>query len=100
MRQFQNEADYIARQAKKGRRQKRIRMFNERDDAGGSLGKGGGRKRSGASSFEDGLVNTSAKSVKRLRHVANKKIVDERRAARKKGKNVGKGRGKSKSSFA
>ena len=63
-------------------------MFNEDDD----VGVGSKKKRGKKSSFDKELVNTSAKSVKAFRHVANKKKNEDRRLNKKKG-------GKNKSSF-
>jgi len=80
MKKIHQEADFITRQCKRKRKEKKIRSFNE-DDASVPLSK----KQKKKSSFESELVNTSEKSVKAFRHVANKKKNDDRRL-QKKGK--------------
>ena len=88
MKKFQNDADFITREAKRKRKLSKIRSFNEDDTVPVSF-----KKKSKKSSFDSELTNTSTKNVKKFRHVANKKKSDDRRSQRK-GKNV-----KSKSSF-
>merc|ERR1712215_441839 len=80
MNKINQEADYIVRQSKNKRKQKKLRVFNV-DVNGPTVPK----KQKKKSSFESELVNTSAKSVKAFRHVANKKKSDDRRM-KKKGK--------------
>jgi len=80
MKKIHQEADFITRQCKRKRKEKKIRSFNE-DDGSIPLSK----KQKKKSSFESELVNTSEKSVKAFRHVANKKKSDDRRL-QKKGK--------------
>ena len=87
-REGQREYDFVNREAKRKRKLSKITVFNEDDDVGVGLKKKRGKK----SSFDKELVNTSAKSVKAFRHVANKKKNEDRRLNKKKG-------GKSKSSF-
>jgi len=76
--------DFTNREAKRSRQQKRIRVFNEEDE---NVGKA--KKKKSKSSFESHIVNTSSKSVKAFRHVANKKQNDDKRLLKKsnKGKN-------------
>ena len=73
-----NEADYIARNAKKRRKPQKITVFDEENELPSKA------KKSKKSSFETELVNTSAKSVKAFRHVANKKKNEDRRMNKKK----------------
>ena len=80
----------MIREAKRGRKSKKIRSFREETETSGGV-KNKKRKKT---SFEDNLVNTSKSSVKKFRHVANKKQNDDRRLAKKKGQH-----GKKKSSF-
>ena len=82
------EYDYVNREAKRKRKLSKITVFNEDDD----VGVGSKKKRGKKSSFDRELVNTSAKSVKAFRHVANQKKNEDRRNSKKKG-------GKNKSSF-
>merc|ERR550534_2319500 len=90
MKQVNREADFLVRQAKRKRRETKIRTFNENDGAAPRS-----KKQKKKSSFEAELVNTSEKSVKAFRHVANKKKNDDRRM-QKKGKPGGRaGGGKS-----
>jgi len=90
MKQVHREADFLVRQAKRKRRETKIRTFNENDG-----GAPRSKKQKKKSSFEAELVNTSEKSVKAFRHVANKKKNDDRRM-QKKGKPGGRpGGGKS-----
>jgi len=90
MKQVNREADFLVRQAKRKRRETKIRTFNENDG-----GAPRSKKQKKKSSFEAELVNTSEKSVKAFRHVANKKKNDDRRM-QKKGKPGGRpGGGKS-----
>ena len=83
------EADFLTRQAKRKRKLSKIRVIDD-DDINS---KGPKKKKGKKSSFDSELVNTSAKSVKAFRHVANKKKNEDRRQNRKN-KNV-----KNKSSF-
>merc|ERR1712203_806030 len=78
------EYDFTNREAKRARKQKRIRVFNEDDEDVGQT-----KKKKSKSSFESHIVNTSTKSVKAFRHVANKKQNDDKRLLKKsnKGKN-------------
>merc|ERR1711913_228399 len=78
---MQKEADFLIREAKRGRKSKKIRTFREEAETGGGV-KNKIRKKT---SFEDNLVNTSKSNVKKFRHVANKKQNDDRRLAKKKG---------------
>merc|ERR1712059_117417 len=94
MKQLNNEADFVTRDAKRSRKAKKIRMFNE-DSSGGKAPPA--KKQKKKSSFETELTHTSDKSVKKFRHVANKQQNDNRREAKKKGGQKGK-KGK-KSSF-
>jgi len=80
MKQVHREADFLVRQAKRKRKASKIRSFNENDGAAPKS-----KKQKKKSSFEAELVNTSEKSVKAFRHVANKKKNDDRRM-QKKGK--------------
>jgi len=80
MKKLHREADFIARQSKRKRKEKKIRSFNESDSVAPKS-----KKQKKKSSFESELVNTSDKSVKAFRHVANKKKNDDRRL-QKKGK--------------
>ena len=82
------EYEYVSREAKRKRKLSKITVFNENDD----VGVGSKKKRGKKSSFDRELVNTSAKSVKAFRHVANQKKNEDRRNSKKKG-------GKNKSSF-
>merc|ERR1719508_103192 len=82
MKKMEKEADYYARDAKRKRKNKKIRSFNDNDGNKESM-KAVKRKKS---SFEDNLVNTSQKSVKSFRHVANKHRSDERRESKKGGR--------------
>merc|ERR1711915_1169726 len=82
----QREYDFVNREAKRKRKLSKITVFNEDDDVGVRSKKKRGKK----SSFDQELVNTSAKSVKAFRHVENKN--EDRRNNKKKG-------GKNKSSF-
>merc|ERR1712096_502384 len=86
--QIHQEAGYITRQCKNKRKQKKLRVFNEEDD-----GPTASKKQKKKSSFESEIVNTSTKSVKAFRHVANKKKNDDRRMS-KKGRPGGKPGGK------
>jgi len=90
MKKMWNEADYIARQSKNKRKAKKIRSFID-DDSGAPMSK----KQKKKSSFESELVNTSEKSVKAFRHVANKKKNDDRRMQKKGRPTGGKPGGKS-----
>merc|ERR1712029_1243728 len=81
--------DFLTRQAKRKRKLSKIRVIDD-DDINSKVPK---KKKGKKSSFDSELVNTSAKSVKALRHVANKKKNEDRRQNRKN-KNV-----KNKSSF-
>lgn len=89
MRGLNNEADWVARGAKKAKQLKKIRKVVD-DDLGPSKAK----KQKKKSSFEDGLTDTSNKSVKAFRHVANKRKNDDRRANKKKPKGGGGGKNK------
>jgi len=73
-----NEADYLTREAKKRRKPKKITVFDEENELPSKV------KKSKKSSFETELVNTSSKSVKAFRHVANKKKNEDRRMNKKK----------------
>lgn len=84
----QREYNFVNREAKRKRKLSKITVFNEDDD----VGVGSKKKRGKKSSFDRELVNTSAKSVKAFRHVANQKKNEDRRNSKKKG-------GKNKSSF-
>ena len=84
----QREYNFVNREAKRKRKLSKITVFNEDDD----VGVGSKKKRGKKSSFFRELVNTSAKSVKAFRHVANQKKNEDRRNSKKKG-------GKNKSSF-
>ena len=88
MKKFQNDADFITREAKRKRKLSKIRSFNDDDNLPAV-----GKKKNKKSSFDTEITNTTTQSVKKFRHVANKKKSDDRRSQRK-GKNV-----KSKSSF-
>merc|ERR1711913_82214 len=81
-RSMQREAEFYAREAKRGRKNKKIRSFREDTDTGGGV-KNKKRKKS---SFEDNIADTSKSNVKKFRHVANKKQNEDRRLAKKKGK--------------
>merc|ERR1719445_2820075 len=78
----QNVYDFTNREAKrklrKKRRLKKIRAIDDDDDNIAPK-----KKKSKKSSFDSELVNTSAKSVKAFRHVANKKQNDDRRQNKK-----------------
>merc|ERR1712059_166301 len=87
MKQLNNEADFVTRDAKRSRKAKKIRMFNE-DSSGGKAPPA--KKQKKKSSFETELTHTSDKSVKKFRHVANKQQNDNRREAKKKGGQKGK----------
>jgi len=89
MKQMWNEAEYITRQSKAKRKAKKIRSFID-DDSGAPMSK----KQKKKSSFESELVNTSEKSVKAFRHVANKKKNDDRRMQKKGRPSGGKPGGK------
>jgi len=80
MKKLHREADFITRQSKRKRKEKKIRSFDENDSVAPKS-----KKLKKKSSFESELVNTSDKSVKAFRHVANKKKNDDRRL-QKKGK--------------
>jgi len=86
MKGLNNEADYIARGAKKARRMKKIRTVI---DDSTNIGSGKQKKQNKKSSFDSELTNTSEKSVKQFRHIANKKQNDDRRMSKKKGKGGG-----------
>jgi len=81
MKKVQQEGDYIVRESKRKRKLKKVRVFNEDSNNGASVSK----KQKKKSSFEAELVNTSNKSVKAFRHVANKKKNEDKRL-KKKGK--------------
>jgi len=85
-----NEADYLSRVAKRSKRAKKMRVFNEDTPAS----KSGKALKKSKSSFESEIANVSEKSVKKFRHVANQKKNEDRRNAKKKGSGKG-----SKSSF-
>ena len=90
LKEAQHDYEYIHRDAKRKRKKPRIKMFDEDDND--NVPKPA-KKKAKKSSFASELVNTSAKSVKAFRHVANQKKNEDRRN-NKKGKNV-----KNKSSF-
>jgi len=85
-----DEADFVERQAKRKRKLTKIRSFVDDDIAAPAA-----KKFKKKSSFESELVNTSEKSVKAFRHVANKKKNDDRRMKKKEGKSGKKGGKKS-----
>merc|ERR1712058_149735 len=78
MKKMEYEAEYILREDKRNRRLKKIRAIDDDDDNFAPK-----KKKSKKSSFDSELVNTSAKSVKAFRHVANKKQNDDRRQNKK-----------------
>merc|ERR1719167_1090138 len=78
MKKMEYEAEYILREDKRKRRLKKIRAIDDDDDNFAPK-----KKKSKKSSFDSELVNTSAKSVKAFRHVANKKQNDDRRQNKK-----------------
>merc|ERR1712029_1244958 len=78
MKKMEYEAEYILREDKRKRRLKKIRAIDDDDDKFAPK-----KKKSKKSSFDSELVNTSAKSVKAFRHVANKKQNDDRRQNKK-----------------
>jgi len=84
MKQLGQEADYVGRVAKRARKPKKMRVCID-DDVGGGKNQPGKQKQKKKSSFESELVNTSEKSVKGFRHVANKQKNDDRRMAKKGG---------------
>lgn len=86
MKGLNNEADYIARGAKKARRMKKIRTII---DDSTNISSGKKKKQNKKSSFDSEITNTSEKSVKQFRHIANKKQNDDRRMSKKKGKGGG-----------
>merc|ERR1712130_21850 len=73
------EADFLTRQAKRKRKLSKIRAIDDDD----MNSKGPKQKKVKKSSFDSELVNTSAKSVKAFRHVANKKKNEDRRQSKK-----------------
>ena len=79
----QREYNFVNREAKRKRKLSKITVFNEDDD----VGVGSKKKRGKKSSFDRELVNTSAKSVKAFRHVANQKKNEDRRNSKKKSGN-------------
>merc|ERR1712226_1018752 len=86
MKGINNEADYLARGAKRARQLKKIRTVI---DDSGDIQSGKPKKQKKKSSFDTELTNTSEKSVKQFRHVANKRQNEDRRMNKKKGKGGG-----------
>jgi len=84
------EGDYIMREAKRARKLKKIRSIVEPVEKAG----GGKVKQKKKSSFDAELTNTSSKSVKGFRHIANKKKSDDKRMMKKKPKGGGGGKNK------
>merc|ERR1712032_1355585 len=84
------EGDYIMREAKRARKLKKIRSIVEPVEKAS----GGKVKQKKKSSFDAELTNTSSKSVKGFRHIANKKKSDDKRMMKKKPKGGGGGKNK------
>jgi len=84
------EGDYIMREAKRARKLKKIRSVVEPAEKVN----GGKTKQKKKSSFDAELTNTSSKSVKGFRHIANKRKSDDKRMMKKKPKGGGGGKNK------
>ena len=91
MKQMNNEADYVARGAKRARKLKKIRSVIDDSE---NAGPGKAKKQKKKSSFDSELTNTSDKSVKGFRHIANKQKNDDRRMSKKKPRGGGGGKNK------
>jgi ATP-dependent RNA helicase DDX27 len=90
MKGMNNEAEYLARGAKKARQQKKIRTIVDDPEKSGT----GKVKQKKKSSFDSELTNTSDRSVKQFRHIANKRKSDDKRMNKKKPKGGGGGKNK------
>merc|ERR1719347_1666024 len=84
------EGDFIMREAKRARKLKKIRSIVEPPEKAS----GGKVKQKKKSSFDAELTNTSSKSVKGFRHIANKRKSDDKRMLKKKPKGGGGGKNK------
>merc|ERR1719167_900887 len=84
------EGDYIMREAKRARKLKKIRSVVDPAEKV-NVGKTKQKKKS---SFDAELTNTSSKSVKGFRHIANKRKSDDKRMMKKKPKGGGGGKNK------
>ena len=85
------EYEYIAREAKRARKPKRMRTVHDPDLQGGAQrGRGEGvKKRKATSAFENEITNVKGNNVKKMRHAANARQNELRRSGKK-------GKGKSK----
>merc|ERR1719193_2783261 len=77
------EGDYIMREAKRARKLKKIRSVVELVE---KVNNGKTKQKKKKSSFDAELTNTSSKSVKGFRHIANKKKSDDKRKVKQKKK--------------
>merc|ERR1719357_456249 len=85
------EGDYIMREAKRARKLKKIRSVVEPVE---KVNSGKTKQKKKKSSFDAELTNTSSKSVKGFRHIANKRKSDDKRMMKKKPKGGGGGKNK------
>merc|ERR1719228_1886541 len=85
------EGDYIMREAKRARKLKKIRSVVEPAE---KVNGGKTKQKKKKSSFDAELTNTSSKSVKGFRHIANKRKSDDKRMMKKKPKGGGGGKNK------
>merc|ERR1712012_1303832 len=82
------EGDYIMREAKRARKLKKIRSVVEPAEKVN----GGKTKQKKKSSFDAELTNTSSKSVKGFRHIANKRKSDDKRMMKRSRRVAGEAR--------